>query len=99
MTGSFAEPSYGLDVEALAAAFAKSKAANLVAGQKKAITRKATRAVQGKLGGVIGGALGRAGGQSGGNTGNTGNTGRQSGEEAGGAVKKLGGALKGLLGN
>ncbi len=96
VTGSFAEPSYGLDVEALAAAFAKSKAANLVAGQKKAITRKATRAVQGKLGGVIGGALGRAGGQSGGNTGNTG---RQSGEEAGGAVKKLGGALKGLLGN
>ena len=55
--GTFAGPSYGLDVQALAGALAKSKAANLIAGKKGALTEKAAGAVGGALGGVIGGAL------------------------------------------
>ncbi|MFT5390972.1 MAG: AsmA protein [Gammaproteobacteria bacterium] len=58
VTGTFSEPSYGLDFQALAGAFASSKASALVDKQKEAITKKAEDAIGAKLGGKLGGVLG-----------------------------------------
>ena len=59
VTGTFSEPSYGLDFKGLASALAKSKAGALVGKQTGAITKKATEAVTSKIGG-LGATLGGA---------------------------------------
>jgi AsmA protein len=76
VTGTFSEPSYGLDFQALAGAFASSKASALVNKQKEAITKKAKDAIGGKLGDKLGGVLG--GKSDGGST-----------DKVGGALKGL----------
>ena len=54
VTGTFADPKYGLDVQALGEALAKSKATDLVNEQKGKVVEKA----QEKLGGTVGKVLG-----------------------------------------
>ena len=84
MTGTFSEPSYGLDFEALAGALLKSKVGDLVEGGAEGLVEGVSGGAEGLVEGVTDGA--------GGAVEKAGDLLKDTGEGAGGL-------LEGLLGN
>lgn len=94
--GTFAEPTYGVDVEALASSLVSARVEGVVAEQKE----KVTEAVQEKVGEALGGSVGKLLGGSGASEGATeGAAGSESGSTGGDAADAAGKALRGLFGN
>ena len=82
--GTFSEPSYGLDFEALAGALLKSKVGDLVEGGAEGLVEGVSGGAEGLVEGVTGGASGAA---------------EKAGDLLKDTGEGAGGLLKGLLGN